>query len=327
VCGMGLNQRTETVASIRASVVSWRDEIEAAATAAGIVMPSIALMIPWASEGVDNTYWLQVRNAIYSVAKDEGCAVFDWWKLTGSIGTSDVNDPYGLAFDSIHPNDKGHKMIGEAFGAWLIEGIGQDGNAQLDSVNTDQLVDGAVTTDKIAANAVTAAKIANGVVSLTQMSFDPMPNMMFYAGAMAASRSTSLAVQGSVGTRTSAWSLPDAADNGVTLGFRAPSWWNTFHVDVKWHPSSTNTGAVAWSSSRVNAAVGGNATSWGSTPVVTTDTANGATGVAQEFRVLTGVSCTPGGDVIVTVERAGADAGDTFTGIVRLLSVCITRAS
>jgi hypothetical protein len=150
----------------------------------------------------------------------------------------------------------------------------------------------------------------------------------FYAGELAASRpTTAITTQASIGVRSAYWGLVNAADHGVVFGMTIPEGWDTIHVDVKWAPSSTDTGDVRWEASRVVAADGGNITSWGVAVVGTSDAADGVASIVQTTRVLTSIDVTPGDELFFHVERNGDDAADTFTGDVRLMSVQVIKAS
>lgn len=84
------------------------------------------------------------QKAARSAAKTNNAMCVDFYELLGWVGTSTA-DIYSLmssldpSTGKVHPNDTGHKIIGNAMAAYILTSAGSDGSTNAASINTQQL--------------------------------------------------------------------------------------------------------------------------------------------------------------------------------------------
>ncbi len=81
--------------------------------------PSLLMVIPYSRGNASHTEadYMPYRQMFREVAAENGCAIFDAYELFGSFGGG--SDPYALAPDFVHPNNKGHRLYGEQLASML----------------------------------------------------------------------------------------------------------------------------------------------------------------------------------------------------------------
>jgi lysophospholipase L1-like esterase len=116
IIATGTNDGASTYAGSLRSVVA---QVVAQYAAVSALAPSIVIVPPPANGLRSASDGAAMRLAAYAVASEYGAAVFDWQTV---FGVTSGGDPLSLTTDGTHPNNRGHRMIGEALARFVFSG-------------------------------------------------------------------------------------------------------------------------------------------------------------------------------------------------------------
>jgi hypothetical protein len=123
------------------------------------------------------------------------------------------------------------------------------------------------------------------------------------------------------------WQFSHANDSAVVYALNLPDGWTAPRFELEWLPADATGGNVAWRMAVINMAAGTvvpavSAVSWGST------VASAAPTVANtnKNQTMYSLSASPLHSVIIVVERKGADALDTYTGVAQFYGLWMYRS-
>lgn len=122
VISHGTNEVDNAPATTETRLRQMVADIQAAYTAAGSELPSIALLLPPSTSSESSTNWQSVLDRYYAVAEELTLAVWEWAEFTGSVN-DDSGDPYGFTVDNIHPGEEGQVAIGNFAARKALEHI------------------------------------------------------------------------------------------------------------------------------------------------------------------------------------------------------------
>lgn len=155
-------------------------------------------------------------------------------------------------------------------------------------------------------------------------------NKLFLPAADAKLDSATAANVGASPDLTGVVAYADAATQGAIWSFMVPSDWVSGVITLQpvWSPGSTDgtSHTVRWSMTAKTAAAGTTVTSAGTTTAFTGSSAARTVGVLV-YDTATSTTLTPAaaGDLFrFTLQRIGADANDTYVGVVNLLGVIVS---
>ena len=221
-----------------------------------------------------------------------------------------------LAFDATTPANIGTAAVGAATVAARRDHVHATGAG---TPSTSAMGDAAVTGSGPAA-AMTDHKHARGTAT----------NKLFLAAAIAKLDSATAANVGASPDLTGVVAYADAATQGAIWSFMVPADWVSGAITLQpvWSPGSTDASAhtVRWSMTAKAVASASTVTAAGTTTAFTGASAARTVGVVV-YDTATSTTITPGaaGDLFrFTLQRIGADANDTYVGVVNLLGVIVS---
>lgn len=65
-----------------------------------------------------------ISDAVWELAEENNCAIFDWDTLIGDSYTGPLTDLFDITNDNIHPNTRGNAVIGQALAKFLMQRTG-----------------------------------------------------------------------------------------------------------------------------------------------------------------------------------------------------------